>query len=181
MNTIDWNFWLTIATVVAIIAGPLIALEIERRLDDKRAKRKRQQAVFTDLLRTRGIRLDAVHVSALNVVEVEFYEDATVRTEFKNYISHLSSPMPAVTQQERYFEERNDRFLDLLDAIGKSLGYVFDKHELGRLSYVPQGWEDDQATIRRNARLLSEVLAGERALPIAQHNTAGGPFPEPPK
>lgn len=168
-------------TIVAIVFSPIIALEVERRRDAERATSERKLAVFRDLLRTRSMRLDAVHVSALNVVDLEFYDDEKIRLALKEYIRHLSSPMPPVADQDRYFEQRNDLFLDLLQLMGNSLNYDFDKQELSRLSYIPQGWENDQSTQRQNAQLLNDVLAGRRAFPIAPLTGAGGPFPEPPK
>ncbi|MCZ4262989.1 hypothetical protein O4G76_19355 [Limimaricola sp. G21655-S1] len=166
---------------MAILLSPIVALEVERRRDANRAKLERKVTVYRDLLRTRGIRLDAVHVSALNLVDLEFYDDVEIRRTLKDYIRHLSSPMPAVEDQDRYFEQREDLFLELLQIMGQSLGYNFDKQDLRRLSYIPLGWENDQKTQRQNSQLLNEVLSGMRAFPVASLNSTGGPFPAPPE
>lgn len=170
------------ATVIAVIASPIIALAISRSIEKSREKSQRRYDVFCDLMKTRVIRLDPTHVSALNLVELEFYDYELVRAAYKVYIRHLGSPMPAVDQQDRYFCDRADLFAEMMKEMGSALGFHFDRQELTRLGYAPQGWEDDQAIRQRNAALLSKVLNGERPLAIAQFmGSAENPFPEPPR
>ncbi len=168
-----------IATIAAIILGPIVAVRITRDLDDKRERHSRRLDVFRDLMKTRQVRLDPVHVAALNLVEVEFYSSSSVRSAYAAYIRHLRSPNPSPEQQGRYFDERDDLFIDLLKEIAAELGYEFDKRELSRMGYAPQGWGDDQFIQRKNALLLSQILEGERPLPIAPH-VGGSKSPYPP-
>ncbi len=170
------------ASVIAVIASPIIALAISRSIEKSRERSQRRYDVFCDLMKTRVTRLDPTHVSALNLVELEFYDNELVRVAYRNYIRHLSSPMPVVDQQDRYFDARAELFADMMKEMGSALGFHFDKQELTRLGYAPQGWEDDQASRQRNAALLSKVLNGEQPLTITQF--MGGPespFPEPPR
>jgi hypothetical protein len=97
-------------------------------------------------------------------------------------VRHLGSALPTPDQQDRYFEEREDLYADLLHAMGLSLGYTFDKRELMRLAYVPILWQDDFMLQRRNATLLAEVLEGARPLPISPFQPKRqSPFPPPPE
>ncbi|UWQ32205.1 hypothetical protein K3555_16835 [Leisingera sp. M527] len=173
--------WYALATLAAIALGPIIAVIITRMLDRSAEKRRRRLDVFRNLMQTRGVRLDPVHVAALNLVEIEFYKDADVRGAFQSYIQHLSAPMPVVAEQDKFFDQRSDLFMNLLSEIGSSVGFTFDKRDLERLSYVPQGWDSDQNMQRRNAEMLGQLLSGQRAMPITHFTGGQSPYPEPPK
>lgn len=179
--TMDTSYWYAIATLIAIVLGPVIAVIMTRILDEKRERRTRKNGVFRDLMQTRGIRLDPVHVAALNVLEIEFYNEPKVRQSYTDYIAHLSAPMPIVSEQDRFFEQRSDLFMSLLHKMGDALGFQFDKRDLERLSYVPQGWDADHSLQRKNAALLGQILSGERAIPVTNIIAGPSPFPEPPQ
>lgn len=172
--------WYALATLAAIVLGPIIAVFVTRMQDRAAEKRRRRLDVFRNLMQTRGVRLDTVHVAALNVVEIEFYKDKEVRAAFQLYIQHLSSPMPDVAERDRFFEQQSDLFMDLLFKIGYSVGLSFDKRDLERLSYVPQVWNIDQHMQRRNVEMLGQLLAGQRAMPITYFTGDQSPYPEPP-
>lgn len=173
--------WYALATLCAIALGPIIAVLLTRLLDRSRERRRRRMDVFRNLMQTRGVRLDPVHVAALNVVEIEFYKDQQVRHAFQSYIQHLSSPMPAVKEQDRFFDQRSDLFMNLLSEIGSSVGLAVDKRDLERLSYVPQAWDSDQSMQRRNAEMLSQLLSGQRPLAITHFTGGQSPYPESPR
>lgn len=172
--------WYALATLVAIAFGPIVAVLTTRWLDGVHERRRRKLDVFKSLMQTRGIRLDPVHVAALNVVEIEFYNEHKIRNSYKAYIEHLSSPSPSPQEQDKFYDQRSDLFMNLLFEIGNSLNYQFDKRDLERHSYVPEGWGIEQGIQRRNAELLSKVLSGQIAIPITQFTGGHSPFPEPP-
>lgn len=169
--------WITIA---AIIAGPLLAVWVTRFHDHRTRVREQRLSVFRSLLKTRQTRLDPEHVGALNLIEIEFYGHEAVVTAYSNYINHLSSAIPNESQQDRYFRDRHDLFMALLHAVGKQLGYKFDKLDLDRRGYSPVAWMDDQDRMRKNAALLTELLEGRRALPTFHLQMNQGAFPPPP-
>lgn len=177
----ETSYWYAIATLAAILVGPIIAVVVTRVLDEKSERRRRKIDVFRSLMQTRGIRLDPVHVAALNILEIEFYNEPDVRRAYADYIAHLSAPMPSVTEQDRFFEQRSDLFMGLLYKMGEALKYRFDKRDLERLSYVPQGWDAEQSLQRRNSALLSQILSGERAIPVTNIIAGPSPFPDPPQ
>lgn len=182
---VDWfeiiSLGIPVVTVVAIVVGPIAAVKITRKMDEERSARERKFDVFRILMKTRQVRLSHEHVTALNLIELEFYGCTNVTAPYRTYIQHLYSPMPAIEEQDRYFEERHDLFVDLMHALGKELGYVYDKRELERLSYAPMGWERDENIQRKNAFLLSEILEGKRPFPISSMQIqVASPFPPPP-
>lgn len=147
----------SILTLIAIVVGPIAAVLITRWLDSISQSKQRKYELFKALMQTRGKRLDPVHVSALNVIELEFFKYPKVRDAFKKYVEHLSSPQPSSTQEEqnKFYDQRSDLFMELIFEVGNAVGYKFDKRELDRRSYAPKGWNDDHFVQQNNAIICS--------------------------
>ena len=92
------NSLILVASVVAIIVGPVIAVRMTRKQDALREVRQRKLDVYRTLMQTRASRLAVEHVRALNTIPVEFYSIAPVMTAFREYIASLTAPLPAVDQ-----------------------------------------------------------------------------------
>jgi hypothetical protein len=56
-----------ILTIVALIAGPIMAVLITRHLDDQRMYKARHMDVFRTLMRTRRAVLSSDHIGAAHV------------------------------------------------------------------------------------------------------------------
>lgn len=169
-------------TVFAIILGPILAVLITRLIDHKRDKSRRKLDVFRDLMKTRQARMSEEHVLALNLIELEFYGHKEIIKKYRNYIKHLSSPLPVKEEQDRYFVQRGELFIELLKELGDELGYNFDSGDLEKLAYAPTGWTNQQNVQLRNSNLLMEVLEGRRPIPIANIVLPpDNPFPPTPK
>ena len=166
--------------VVAVLGGPLLAVLVSRYNDDRRDKQNRQMSILRSLIKTRQVRLDAEHVGALNLIELEFYSVKTIESAYSEYIAHLGKTIPADAGQEHFYRERQDLFVSLLRAVGTHLGYSFDKLDLDRRSYSPLAWADEQDRARKNAALLTELLEGKRSLPIFNLVDDQKLFPPPP-
>ena len=59
-------------TIIAIVAGPIIAVWMTRRADERRQAYFRRLEVYRNLMLTRSVRIAPDHVRALNLVPVEF-------------------------------------------------------------------------------------------------------------
>lgn len=179
----DWlNAGILIATIAAIIYGPIKAVKITREMDDKKAKETRRVDIFRNLMRTRQIQLDSEHVYALNLVEIEFYGEDKIVGAYRSYINHLNTPLPPVDAQDKFFEDRRDLFIDLLYIIGKTVGYEFDRRDLGKFGYVPVGWGNEADRQRYLQHLLIEVLENKRPFPITPMlSGSANPFPPTPE
>jgi hypothetical protein len=101
-----------IATIIALLVGPILAVWVTRRNDDRRLKQTRRMDVFRTLMRTRRVRLNPDHVGALNLVEIEFHGEASVIEAWKAYWNHLRMVAPAGMNQdqERQFYSGARRF-----------------------------------------------------------------------
>ncbi len=168
-----------IAIILATISGPILAVQAQMFLERRRAAAGRRLNVFRTLLASRGARLSAPHVEALNLIDVEFYTPARrflrqnpklrrVRSAWKAYYDHLATPLPADKSEEAvYFSQRNELFTDLLYEMAMAVGYAeLDKAEIRKLSYVPMAHESIEVENTMIRRGFAEVLAGRAALPM---------------
>jgi len=62
---------------------------------------------------------------------------------------------------------RDDAFIELMDEIGRHLGFRLDRRELAKYSYAPQGWVNTEAEQNAIRTLALELLMGKRPLPVA--------------
>lgn len=171
--------WLTL---LAIFTGPIFAVAATRFVDVERDRRRLKIDVFRSLMKTRRSRLSISHVEALNLVEVEFHKDNVILSAYKNYIQHLEQSPPQTGKDQAFLAKRSELFADLVSKIGRHLGYKYDKMDLERLSYYPEGLVQDEALTKQNAVLFNELLRGYRFIPIKRfHLWEDTPFPPAPK
>jgi hypothetical protein len=177
------NILILAATVYAVYAGPIRAVQIAHAQEDKALKVRQKSQIFASLMKTRRFMLDAEHVSSLNLIQLYFHDVAPVIAAYKTYIRTLSrqaEPGPAL---DSLIRERDDAFVELMQEMAKSLGYSPDKKELQDLAYSPQGWATDNDTIRKLHFLLIELLENRRTLVVANTLPPGtaSPYPPPPQ
>jgi hypothetical protein len=182
----DWlNVAILVATIAAIIFGPIAAVRITVRSEMSREKLRRKYETFHALMRTRRVTLSLEHVTALNVIQTEFHDDEKVVAAYKKYIENLAVPLADGAKEEavsRFVAARDDAFIELMYEIGRHLGFNLDRRELAKYSYAPQGWVNIEAEQNAIRALALELLLGKRPLPVApfQPSSATGKFPPPP-
>lgn len=158
---------LAIASIVAIIVGPVAALAIQRWADHRQEIRKGKLWVFRTLMTYRGTRLNPNFVQALNAIDVIFSGDneneKEVRTAWKVLLDHLSTDQRPIPAQERAL----DLTVRLLVRMGKSLGYDFDEVYLKRQVYNPVGHAEVEQEQNEMRRLALRLLRGQGRLPVA--------------
>jgi hypothetical protein len=188
--------------ILAVIAGPILAIQIQKYIEGVKEAKERRVRVFKDLMATRASTLAYQHVVALNMVGLEFQGKSYVKVvnAWKMYLDHLSSfPNNDEAMAKVWAEKKNDQLSDLLYEMGTSLGFDFDKVHIKKAGYIPKAYadkEDDQVFIRRS---LVEVFLGQRSIPLnivslpvdqeavniqkqlqaelAEHYKTGKPFP----
>jgi len=164
MESVSLTAWLT---MIAILLGPIIAVQLTRFLDDRKTKQDRKLVIYRTLIATRAANLSPGHVEALNTIDIEFngtsQREQRVREAWKAYLDHLGTKLDSM---ETWTIRRLDLLIELLFAMGQCLGYNFDKTHLKNSVYAPQGHgelESDQAAIRRG---FKDVLEGRRSISI---------------
>lgn len=158
--------WLTLA---GLFFGPIIALAIQRHLDNRREKHAKELWVFRELLVTRGSRLSQRHVDALNSISLEFYGERKVIEAWDKYFDSfvLANPKPENDAEIRAWLEKGDDLLAaLLYQIAEAVGYHFGEVDLKRKFYIPiaHGQAENEANVIRKG--FFDVFNGARKFPI---------------
>ena len=154
-----------IIMTIAVILGPIAAVQIQKWLEQSRSKTERKLKIFKSLMSTRATRVSIEHVQSLNMIDIEFIDKGyeKVVAAWRNYHDHLSN---GDTKSTTWMEKNDDLFIELLFEMGKTLGYQFDKVMLRRTAYSPIAHGDiefDQQTIRRG---LATILSGNAPFPV---------------
>ncbi|MDA3779808.1 MAG: hypothetical protein PF487_06270 [Bacteroidales bacterium] len=157
-----------VLTIIAIIIGPIAAVQIQKFIEKTKDKKNRKIYIFKTLMASRGSALSHSHVEALNRIDLEFSGERKydkVIQAWKEYFDNLSQKVD--DNQIPVWSSKNEELLvELLFEMGKSLGYKFDKLLIKRNIYSPIGHariEQEQENLRRN---LNEVLDGNRVIPM---------------
>jgi len=160
---------LSALTIFAIYYGPIKALKIQRTLDSEREDKNRKLSIFKTLMSYRVTRLAHPFAQALNLIDIEFtgnnLQEKAVREAWKELNDLYANYNTTINAEDK----ANELVAALLAAMGKCLGYDFDKVYLKKGGYYPAflfNVEMEQHTLRRQ---LLEVLdgTGRRKIPVA--------------
>jgi len=164
----DWTVKVTdIVMIIAVLVGPVIAVQLTRYLDERNEVRGRKLWVYKTLMATRAYNLSPQHVEALNRIDLEFSESAKhekkVLGYWRQYLDLLGNRNMT---PEQWGVKRVELLVDLLYQMGLSLGYEHDKTQLKNGTYSPVAHgriEEQQEAIRQG---VMEVLQGKRVVPM---------------
>lgn len=160
--------WLTdnngILTIIAMLLAPIIALRVQTKLEATKEKKQRKLTILKTLIATYATRVSPDHIQALNMINIEFYDNKPIIDLWKLYQEHLVQPDPiandtslSVTEREKAAEnwlaKSNDFFINLLVAISKEAGFPFDKSTLLKGVYYPMA----QHKIEEDNRIYAKV------------------------
>jgi len=156
-------------TVFAIFIAPIVALWLQKKIETFNEQKTRGLEIFKTLLATRANTISLEHVQALNMIDVEFYNQKEIRNYWNIYRDHLNSSYPQnqdKSAQDRWEEKRVDYLTDLLHCMSKFFGYDFDKVILKKGAYSPvaHGIFNLQQNLIRHG--FVELLTGEKSLKV---------------
>ncbi|AYD49027.1 MAG TPA: DUF6680 family protein [Arachidicoccus soli] len=156
-----------ILTLLAIILGPIVAVQLQKYLDRNREIQNRKLNIFKMLMASRGATLSASHVEALNRIDLEFSGDKKYKNvidAWKEYFDNLCIKVET-NDSLTIWSVRNEELLaNLLFEMGKSLGYNFDKVLIKRNVYSPVGHERIERESQLIRKKLLDVLNQETAI-----------------
>jgi hypothetical protein len=163
-----------IVTIVAIVRGPIIALRIQRQLDEERVRRDRKLWIFKTLMSNRATRMAPVFVQALNLIDVEFTDpsEKPVRDAWHEAQDHYSY-WGRKSQEQRLKEgnanaERAEELVsEVLVRMGNTLGYSFDKVFVKKGWYYPEGLGDMENESHALRKGLLRIISGYGHFPVA--------------
>jgi hypothetical protein len=166
MLTLDQ--WLVVLGAIAVLLSPIFALEVQKRLDDRRVSNDRKMAIFRKLMTTRATQLSPAHVEALNGIEVEFYAtsgpDKKVLDAWRMYINHLNQNTGEGEALNRWVERKTVLLVELLYEMAQRLNYDIDKVAIQNNVYHPKGFveiETEQHSLRKS---MLAVFSSERPI-----------------
>ncbi|BCA94384.1 hypothetical protein TUM19329_07450 [Legionella antarctica] len=155
-------------TIFAILFSPVIALKIQKKIEKFNEQNQRKLYIFKTLLATRADTVSLEHVQALNLIDIEFYNEKEIRGTWNIYRDHLNSypQNQDKNAQERWEENRINYFTDLLYSMSKYFSYDFDKVILKKGAYSPMAHGILNMELALIRKRLVELLSDERALTI---------------
>ena len=133
---------------------------------------------------TRATRLSLEHVSALNMIDIEFYGQRIfgirfqgkakkkVTNAWKIYNDHLNVPFTPETFQA-WNARGTELFTTMLYMMSQALGYDFDEVQLKRDCYRPKGHGELEETQNEIRTGVLNILTGKKSLSMTLTN-----FPE---
>jgi hypothetical protein len=174
---VDW------AVVFATLAGPVLAVQVQKYIERVAEKKNRRVRIFEALMTNRATRLSDAYVQALNQIDLEYTvgrnkADKQVVDNWRSLFGELNNaPVydpahPAVTIA--WIERCNDRLNDLLVAMSKALGRTHSEEEIRRGIYYPKGRVDYEQSHLAILGGLQSVLAGDKAIKIQASASGSG-------
>lgn len=130
-------------TILAILFAPLVALWIQGKLDERKEDKKRRLWIFKTLMATRASVLSLDHIQALNMIDIEFYNNRKykeIKKSWREYL-HARTKSPAKNESEntQFNKDCQDTLTSLLVKMGEALGYEFEEVDIKQSIYKPQG------------------------------------------
>lgn len=154
--TIDW------AVVLATIVGPIAAVQISAWREDRKAKTGRRHQLFAVLMGLRGASLMPEHVRALNLVQVEFHDDAEVMNAWKRFLAHLEIER-TLHNATAWDVGHRDLLGALLKKMADSLHVTADAVDITRGGYYPEDWarrsQQERAVLEAKAKVADHLLS----------------------
>lgn len=184
----DAAFWgirfVDFITVVALIAGPFIAVRAQRRLEVAAEHRQRRRQLFRTLMATRAARMSPMHVESLNLIDTDFggeeqsAGDKAVIDAWHVYLDSLDWNNSDEATLAAQIQASEEKFIELLFQMSRALGYQFDKPYLRKGIYSPTGHSAQEQRQREAQDRLFRVLGGEQAI-VIRPELPYGPQPQP--
>ena len=168
--------------ILAILASPILAFQVQCRLEARREKRNRKLWLFRTLMATRGATTGIEHVQALNMIDVTFTDkkDRAVLSAWRKCLeqrkrspegseeSASTADIKARTAEIEAWEQRSvDRLVDLLAAMGESLGIASDLMTLKQSLYVPRLWSWNATAYALLANRIIDICQNSFAIPVS--------------
>ncbi|MBX7481220.1 DUF6680 family protein [Qipengyuania qiaonensis] len=131
------NEWLTL---LAIVLGPIIAVVITLIIQRTREKRERRLVIVRMLMATRHLPGDPNYSTAINLIPIEFYDEAGVIAALKEYKRATGQDRPILPDgNARVNQEVATAQIKLISAILQSLGMRVSEADLAVQAYAAGG------------------------------------------
>jgi hypothetical protein len=128
---------------------------------------------------TRRVPISQDHVTALNLVEVDFYGAKRVEGAWRAYKNHLNASVP---EDDEWRDERDRLLADLLFQMSGELKMAIPALEIFRGGYAPKGWAHREQREHALMEFAYQLSQKQNALPmmVIGGGVPPGPVPPPP-
>lgn len=149
---------MAIVNIIAVIAAPIVAVKVGQYLQDRAQTRKDKMDIFKTLMANRtGWSTSSVYV--MNIIDIVFADDASVRNCWKIYYEKLCIQNPDEMQQKQIQIAQ----YKLLEAMAISLDYKEKiTWETIQSPYIPIGMINaiqQQQVIQGGQELLASSMS----------------------
>ena len=159
-----------ILTIVAIVLGPIAAIQTQEFLEKRREERRRKFFIFRELMITRSTALSPRHVEALNAIQIEFSSRNPVEKKvidawqlYINHLNHLDRDNP-----QTWNATSIDLLIDLIFQMATVLGYHdFNKARIKSEAYTPQYFADIENEQNELRKAAIQVFNGKQPLKVS--------------
>ncbi|HEY5057070.1 MAG TPA: DUF6680 family protein [Acidobacteriaceae bacterium] len=157
-----------ILTLIALVAGPALAVGIQLWFERRREVRRTKISILDALMAYRGRLGHPDSVSAINRVELVFHDDNRVTGKLRALIEHMERErnLPEAEKQGGW-DERSDLLTELIASAAESLGYKFSHNAIKRIAYLPQGMIDENEYTTEVRKHILTVVKGESPLLVS--------------
>jgi len=158
-----------ILTIIALLAGPIIAVGIADYRQNRQVQRGQKEWIFRTLITTKSSPLAMDHINAINLTGLIFRKPDTLEKDvieaWKLYRAHLDKGQ--VTSPQWWGPRQLELLDELLYKIALALKVPLSVSEIkNSTSYYPAGIAKAEAENNRIRELWLQVLENSRALPI---------------
>ena len=162
------NLDITWAIVAATFIGPVVAVLITLWYQRSVSRKDAQRAVYATMMRNRRYVISQDFVGAFNLVPVHFHRNPKVLEKYRAVLAITNDTNWTNSEaRPRLHQQADTAITDLLSKMSKAVGLPIEQLDILNGSYAPQGWADDEQEQRYMRKLVTEVLAGQRRLPVA--------------
>jgi hypothetical protein len=166
--------WLNLGVaLLGPLAAVILTLVLTPQWEHQKERRERQLSLFRTLMTTRTASVR--QSEALNVIDMDFDGPEPAEGDVRNAWHEYLASLRETGTPETVVRRREDRYIDLLYAMTKALGYHIERPALHTQFYVANAVVTDEAEERAMRKAALEMLTGGRVLFVAP----GKPIQQP--
>jgi hypothetical protein len=151
-------------TIIALVLGPVVAVAIGQRLQDRKADTDRKFWILSQLWGGRHAPVTPEFVRALNSVDVVFRNDSQVRKLWREFFEMLCDPNltnpTGFTQREK---KKREMLVEMARVLG--LGDEVKEIDADRI-YIPEWLGKQDETLREIQKEWLRVLKATPSFPV---------------
>ncbi len=145
-----------LATIAAIIIGPLAAVLITNRIEIRRRKFESRSHILRMLLNTRGLPGDPSWSIAINSVPIEFHGETDVMPLWRNYLQAVRFK-PSPGNEEAHRLDAVSKQTALIFSIAKKLKYSITENDIQNEAYYSSGYIERDNLMLDSWRALQRI------------------------